>query len=116
MKRRLLQVLLASAVTATTLALGGHADAHPAAARCVTLQVTGKTAAVRKPRGNAVSASPSSPVQYRVRRGDRLRSCLMTHNRTTYRGQTLYTMCGRGGVDWYYVRGGQIPQTCVKVV
>ncbi|QWB23784.1 MULTISPECIES: hypothetical protein [Streptomyces] len=78
--------------------------------RCVWLTVTGKKVAVRRPGKDEFSARPNSPVHHYVYRGDRLRSCVMTFNR----GEPRYRACGRWGTDWYIVRGGQIPATCVK--
>jgi hypothetical protein len=79
--------------------------------KCVWLTVTGKKVAVRRPAKDEFSARPNSPVDHCVHRGDRLRSCVMTFNR----GGPQYRACGRYGRDWYVVRGGQIPTTCVRV-
>lgn len=90
-----------ASAAASTTAVGGS---------CVWLTVTGEKVAVRRPAANETSATPRSPIHHYVHRGDRLRSCVMTFNR----GGVQYRECGRYGRDWYIVRGGQIPETCVR--
>ncbi|MFE0107078.1 hypothetical protein [Streptomyces sp. NPDC059009] len=107
----------AAAVVAAGVLTGSQAVAAAAqptgqaAAKCTNLVVTGKTVAVRRP-PNDENATPNSPVDHYVHKGDRLRSCVMTFNR----GGNSYFKCGRSGSDWYLVRGGQIPETCVRKV
>ncbi|MGW0135219.1 hypothetical protein [Streptomyces sp. NPDC003299] len=116
MKRWITTAVLALSLGAVPhpSASAGAPEAVPAAASgssCVWLTVTGEKVAVRRPAGNETSANLRSRVDHYVYRGDRLRSCLMTFNR----GDVRYRACGRYGRDWYIVRGGQIPETCVRV-
>ncbi|MEU1121821.1 MULTISPECIES: hypothetical protein [unclassified Streptomyces] len=108
-------VLVAVALVAGALGGTSAAAAAPAgqvaAARCAKLVVTGKRVAVRRPWHGRSSASWDSPVHHYVRKGTRLRSCRMTFNRGN---DGEYRKCGKIGQDWYLVRGGQIPETCVK--
>ncbi|MFJ8313985.1 MULTISPECIES: hypothetical protein [unclassified Streptomyces] len=115
MKNLLGIVLAGAALSAALTAPATAAPAAPTAAKCTTLEVTGATVAVRRPARDANSATTSDPVDHYVHRGDRLESCLSTFNRTTD-GQPLYHECGHGGSDWYLVRGGQIPETCVREI
>ncbi len=93
---------------------GASGAAH--AAQCSTWwTVTGKKVAVRRPAPDRTSATSSSPVVRYLHRGDRIKSCLTTHNRGS--SASSYTKCGRHGTDWLIVRGpkgGQVPLACVK--
>lgn len=80
------------------------------------IKITGKTVAVRRPKGDAPVARPDSPVVRYVHRGDVIRNnfCLITLGRTN--SGPLYHMCGKDGYDWYIVVGGQVPVTCAQRV
>ncbi|MFD8725274.1 hypothetical protein ACFV2H_46875 [Streptomyces sp. NPDC059629] len=90
------------------------ASALAAAAPCTTKwKVIGKVVAVRRPAWNdGPVAKPNSPEDHYLHRGDVVTSCIVAIART---GQgPAYSECGRTGNIWRVVRGGQVPQTCLK--
>ena len=84
----------------------------PTAAECNSKwKVTGRKVAVRRPVEGPV-AQPNSPVDHHLRRGDVVTSCVVAIARTE--SGPAYHKCGKDGHEWRVVKGGQIPQTCLK--
>ncbi|WP_415954373.1 hypothetical protein [Streptomyces sp. KLOTTS4A1] len=116
------RLILAAAVAALALPAApasaapspSSAPALPTAARCIDVEVTGRTVAVRRPAGDAPVAKADSPIVRYVHRGDVLRTCVTAVDRTE--SGPAYRKCGKGGWTWYIVRGGQIPTTCARPV
>ncbi|MBD0844263.1 hypothetical protein ICC28_37075 [Streptomyces sp. TRM68416] len=109
-------MILVPAVAAA--ALVGEAVTVPEAAKAASCtakwEVTWKKVAVRKPAANQLVARPDSRVVRYLYRGDVVTSCYAAVARTE--SGPAYTKCGRGGNLWQIVRGGQVPQTCLKRV
>ncbi|MFE0101699.1 hypothetical protein [Streptomyces sp. NPDC059009] len=105
--------LFGLAVLGTGLATAGSAQAvaPKKAAACTTIKITGKKVAVRMPDNGDTVADSDDPVTRYVRKGDKLRSCLIANGYSQ-----SYNKCGRTGHDWFIVRGGQVPLTCAKRV
>ncbi|MFC8350941.1 hypothetical protein [Streptomyces sp. NPDC057280] len=106
--------VLAGLAVAPQAAAAAPPQKTPAAASCTTQwEVTGKRVAVRRPASGSV-ASPNSPVDHYLHKGDRVTSCVAAIARTE--SGPAYHKCGRDGHLWQVVRGGQVPQTCLKKV
>ncbi|MFM9625327.1 hypothetical protein ACKI14_46335 [Streptomyces turgidiscabies] len=110
---KLITMAAAAAVLAGALAVPQASATSSAHAPCTTKwKVTAHEVAVRRPAWNeGPVATPSSPVDHWLRRGQVVTSCVAAIGRTT--NGTSYTECG-GGHLWRVVRGGQVPQGCLQ--
>jgi hypothetical protein len=86
----------------------------PSAAPCTTKwKVIGEKVAVRRPAWNEPPvATVRTRVDHYLYRGDVVTSCAVALGRT--HGGPAYRACGKDGHLWRIVRGGQVPQTCLK--
>ncbi|MCX4231805.1 hypothetical protein [Streptomyces ortus] len=113
MKRLITTTALDLSLVGSTLVAASPA-APVSAKPCSTWwKVTGRKVAVRRP---APTEGPVATMHTRVdhylHRGDRVRSCVVAIGRTA--SGPAYRACGRDGHVWRVVRGGQVPQTCLK--
>ncbi|MET8218085.1 hypothetical protein [Streptomyces hirsutus] len=115
MKTLILAAMVAAlAVTPAPTAAAPSALSAPSAAPCTTKwKVTGKKVAVRRPAPNEPPvATMRTQVDHYLHRGDVVTSCVVAIGRTE--GGPAYRACGKDGHLWRVVRGGQVPQTCLK--
>ncbi|MER5602993.1 hypothetical protein [Streptomyces sp. NPDC002265] len=107
--RRLLTTAAAVAAVLAT-ALSAAPPTTAAAARCTLTWRAVQRVAVRMPAWNeGPVATTRSPIVRYLRRGERVRSCLVAVGRNSW---SQYHECG-GGSLWRIVRGGQVPSGCL---
>ncbi|WP_330269939.1 hypothetical protein [Streptomyces griseorubiginosus] len=95
-----------AAAAPTAPGVGTVASAQP----CTTYWIARQRVAVRRPEGPV--ATMSSPVHHHLRKGDRVRSCIVAVARTD--SGPAYRACGGEGHLWRIVPGGQVPQSCLR--
>ncbi|MEV3970214.1 hypothetical protein AB0K68_19020 [Streptomyces sp. NPDC050698] len=54
----------------------------------------------------------SSPIHHYLRKGQKARSCVVAIARTN--SGPPYRACGKDGILWRIVPGGQVPKTCLR--
>jgi hypothetical protein len=84
-----------------------------AAAPCASKWRAVQRVAVRRPGlYDGPVATMNSPIHHYLKRGEVVRSCVVAVGRT--QSGPAYRACGREGHLWRVVRGGQVPQSCLK--
>ncbi|WP_328457545.1 hypothetical protein OG780_42590 [Streptomyces sp. NBC_00386] len=107
--RRLLTTAAAVAALATVLSTAPSTVAASVPCRA-TWQAVQKVA-VRRPAWNeGPVATTHSPIVRYLRRGERVRSCIVAVGRNSW---SQYRECG-GGSLWRVVPGGQVPSGCLR--
>jgi len=114
--------MTAAAATAATLAVlvtPSVAQAAPTAAKaaksCSTRWEAVQRVAVRRPGPqDGPVATMNSPVDHHLRKGQVVTSCVVAVARTE--SGPAYRACGADGHLWRIVRGGQVPQSCLRRV
>ncbi|MFE2530762.1 hypothetical protein [Streptomyces sp. NPDC059371] len=107
--RRLLTMAVAAAVAAFATALS--AAPPTAAASCTSTWRAVQEVTVRRPAWNeGLDATTRSPVVRYLRRGERVRSCIVAVDRNSW---SQYRECG-GGSLCRVVSEGQVPPGCLR--
>ena len=108
--------LAAMPAAASPSAAASSTSSVPSMKPCATKwKVTGRRVAVRRPAWNEPPvATQRTRVDHYLNRGDVVTSCVVAIARTE--GAPAYQACGKAGNVWRVVKGGQVPQTCLKRV
>ncbi|MFD0287634.1 hypothetical protein [Streptomyces lutosisoli] len=124
MTRRWMTAAAMAAATLTALIAPAGAEAAPAltaavhapaAKDCTTMWKAREGVAVRRPgRLDGPVATMHSPIDHYLKKGEAVRSCVVAIARTS--SGPAYRACGGEGHIWRIVRGGQVPQACLRRV